>query len=267
MKNLGIAYLNLHQLLTTEYNYRALASRNYTFLHHPGVPVFESEITALKLIQYAVDNNLPLHVNYCSQAYKERIHSKNRRLKALPFAREDCEDATESMYIRNISIQAEKETLEQCSAALNRTGCPPSHWKLDDHSANLVLLSSLLPYIDYQDCKFTLSYFRPYLLGVNASNSEAIPNGTTRKIAINDNTGFLAIKEPVTHYPELTPVFMKSFYKLYIEQQSWEEALRWFSLNYPLRNKDDIDNMSREMNMLKNILPWERLAKGFPLIY
>jgi uncharacterized protein len=267
MKNVGLRYLNLHQLLTTEYNYPNLASRNYTFLHHPGLPVFESEITALQLLQYSVENNLLLQVNYCAQSYKERIHSRNHRLKAMPYARQDFEDSTEAMYIRNISVQAKKDILEQLAVTLVQAGCSKSHWKLDDDSTNLVLRSTLLPYIDDKDSKFTLSYYRPCLRDIDNSGSPPIPKEITRKLAIGDGLMLSAFKEPVVQYRELTPVLIKSFYKLLIEQKSWEEVIRWFSLNYPVKNRDDINNMAKEMKILKNILSWEKCTTGVSEIY
>jgi uncharacterized protein len=265
--NCGIRYLNLHQLLTTEYNYPAMAARHYTFLHHPGVPVYESEITALKLLNYAVSNHLPLQVNYCSQAYKERIHSKNRRLKALPFVMEDHEEATEKMFIRRITVLASQSTLDNIAQVLIRSGYPASAWKMDEHTAGLVLSSSLLPCIEGEDCKFTLNYYRPYLTGRQTYDGGQGLRKVFQKSPSNNEQGFLTGRESRAEFRELCPLFMKSFYRLIVQKQTWAETVRWLVSNYPVSHKDEFTELANDLNTLKKVLGWEQMETWLPDIY
>lgn len=66
MKEIGVDYLNLHQLRLTPYNFSHLSKRNYTFLHGPKVTVLESELTALKVMRSILERGVDLPVNYCS---------------------------------------------------------------------------------------------------------------------------------------------------------------------------------------------------------
>jgi len=66
METAGVNFLNLHQLTATEYNYKAFRRRNYHLLHQPNIPVFETEICALRLLLFARENQISLPINYCS---------------------------------------------------------------------------------------------------------------------------------------------------------------------------------------------------------
>ena len=79
LKAIGIAHLNLHQLHASRYCYKEFIDHGYTFLHKPDMPILESELTALRLIKYAVDNNIELAINYCSTIYKNRFQRKGYR--------------------------------------------------------------------------------------------------------------------------------------------------------------------------------------------
>jgi uncharacterized protein len=263
----GIRYLNLHQLLTTEHNYRALAARNYTFLHHPGIPVYESEITVLKLLNYAISEHLPLQINYCSQSYKERIQSKNRRLKALPFVITDCEEATEKMYIRLITIKAAQAEMSRYVKVLTQSGHPASTWKIQDHPAGLVITPLLLPCFKGEDCRFTLTYYQPYLSGCQCADGDQGLGGVFQKDPPIGERGFVADRYTLAEYCELSQLFMQSFYRLVVQKQTWAETVTWFILNYPVENIDDINRMAGDLDTLKNVMYWERVETGLPEIY
>ena len=96
----GVQHLNLHQLRLTPHNSRNLANRTYTFLHGEKVTVLESELTALRLIRFAIEQGIDLPVNYCSFPYKRRFQHAAARRRGIPFILADQEIVTEVGYIR-----------------------------------------------------------------------------------------------------------------------------------------------------------------------
>jgi pyruvate formate-lyase activating enzyme-like uncharacterized protein len=80
----GCNHLNLHQLRLTPHNLPQLLERNYTFVHGEKLTVLESELAALRLVRYSIEEGLGLPVNYCSFPYKRRFqHAAARRRAAL----------------------------------------------------------------------------------------------------------------------------------------------------------------------------------------
>ena len=98
----GVGHLNLHQLRLTPYNLRHLASRAYTFVHGESVTVLESELSALRLVKYALEQAIDLPVNYCSFPYKRRFQHAAARRRGIPFVREQHEQITEAGYLRRL---------------------------------------------------------------------------------------------------------------------------------------------------------------------
>jgi pyruvate formate-lyase activating enzyme-like uncharacterized protein len=100
----GLSHLNLHQMRLTPYNLPKLIDKNYQFSHGPRVTLPDSEITALKILEYTKQNNINLPVNYCSYAYKSRYQKSGFRNKLAPFILKSFEEVTEKGYIRNLAI-------------------------------------------------------------------------------------------------------------------------------------------------------------------
>lgn len=100
MAEAGVQHLNLHQLRLTPYNARHLASRAYTFVHGESVTVLESELSALRLVKYALEEGIDLPVNYCSFPYKRRFQHAAARRRGIPFVRAEGEEVTEAGYLR-----------------------------------------------------------------------------------------------------------------------------------------------------------------------
>lgn len=100
MAAVGVQHLNLHQMRLTPYNSQHLASRPYTFLHGESVTVLESELTALRLVRYALEEGIDLPVHYCSFPYKRRFQHAAARRRGIPFVRESGEEVTQAGYLR-----------------------------------------------------------------------------------------------------------------------------------------------------------------------
>ena len=102
---LGVTNLNLHQLRLTHYNAPKLLKRNYTYLHGEHATVLESELTALRIIDYVAENDLEIGVNYCAFNFKNRFQKAGFRQKvASRFSNENTE-LTEKGFLREINSQ------------------------------------------------------------------------------------------------------------------------------------------------------------------
>ena len=122
MQSAGIRYLNLHQLRLTPHNFSKLTARNYTFLHGEKVTVLESELTALRLIQWARGEGIELPINYCSFVYKNRFQRAAARRKSASFVCKSYENITQSGYIRALEIEGEPEELSRSNRYPFKTG-------------------------------------------------------------------------------------------------------------------------------------------------
>jgi uncharacterized protein len=114
MAEAGVNHLNLHQMRLTPYNFGPLTERGYTFLHGEKVTVLESELCALRLVRYALEQGIALPVNYCSFPYKRRFqHAAARRRAALSVCAPG-ETVTEPGFLRTVSAAG----VRYCDAAL-----------------------------------------------------------------------------------------------------------------------------------------------------
>lgn len=114
MAEAGVNHLNLHQMRLTPYNFGPLTERGYTFLHGEKVTVLESELCALRLVRFGLEQGIALPVNYCSFPYKRRFqHAAARRRAALSVCAPG-ETVTEPGYLRTVSPAG----VRYCDAAL-----------------------------------------------------------------------------------------------------------------------------------------------------
>jgi uncharacterized protein len=114
MAEAGVNHLNLHQMRLTPYNFGPLTERGYTFLHGEKVTVLESELCALRMVRFGLEQGIPVPVNYCSFPYKRRFqHAAARRRAALSVCVAG-EEVTEPGYLRTLSATG----VRYCDAAL-----------------------------------------------------------------------------------------------------------------------------------------------------
>jgi len=114
MAESGVNHLNLHQMRLTPYNFGPLTERGYTFIHGEKVTVLESELSALRMVCFGLEQGISLPVNYCSFPYKRRFqHAAARRRAALTVCAAG-EVVTEPGYLRTQTATG----VRYCEAAL-----------------------------------------------------------------------------------------------------------------------------------------------------
>jgi len=262
IQQIGVKYCNIHQLMTTEHNYKNYINRNYTFLHHPNIPIFESEIVALRLIKYAIDNKISLPINYCTAAYKNRLQGKGKREQWSSVLKEDFEEITNAGYIRGLSIQDSPTNIKRIINILKEKRCQNNLWALNDAKTEIFLHGSLLGYFNFAKCNLIINYFEPQLKTALDSN------GNTKKVILDFKKKIFLRKELIAQQKGLSTVAMQSFQKLFIEKNMNEkETLNYFYKNYNLRTKEDFNLMKEEIEILIALKTWEHLEVGFPEIY
>ncbi len=103
MAEAGVKHLNLHQMRLTPHNFGPLTARGYTFLHGEKVTLLDSELCALRMVRFGLEQDIPLPVNYCSFTYKRRFQlAASRRRAALKICGSG-ETVTEPGFLRTLS--------------------------------------------------------------------------------------------------------------------------------------------------------------------
>jgi pyruvate formate-lyase activating enzyme-like uncharacterized protein len=154
MAEAGVSHLNLHQMRLTTHNFSHLTDRGYTFLHGEKVTVLESELCALRMVRFGLEQGIQLPVNYCSFAYKRRFqHAAARRRAALAVC-VSGETVTEPGYLRVVSASgvrySEAVLLQNPSYRF-----PFEKIKLDTGSALYLERRAMSPEIELSDVERT----------------------------------------------------------------------------------------------------------------
>jgi pyruvate formate-lyase activating enzyme-like uncharacterized protein len=161
MADAGVKYLNLHQLRLTPYNFENLVSRRYTFCHGVKAVSAESEITALKLIDYSIEKKIDISINYCSFPYKNRFQSAAWRNKGGQLLKEDYDDITENAYLRRVFAEGSDDFLKTRADILKNT-IGNSGWELKKN--RLYFKFDLIPLVRAEKLKINIEYFEPRIL-------------------------------------------------------------------------------------------------------
>lgn len=156
MQQLGINYLNLHQLRLTPYNFPKLAARGYTFVHGEKVTVLESELTALQLIRYGLDQGIELPINYCSFVYKNRFQKEAARRRNAALVRKPTEDLTANGHLRALALLGPAQTLAHQADALRSAGVASELWVLAGE--RLAFAAQLWPLLDVSGLRLQVGY-------------------------------------------------------------------------------------------------------------
>ena len=162
MQEAGIDFLNIHQLTVEEQNCRDLIRRSYHFTGlDAGISVYESEISALRLLLHACDNGIRLPINYCSSIYKQRFQGRGFRMQracAFPLA---YEELTDTGYLRRISVSAPKEKTREMASRFAENSPGVLLWKISRNEDQITLHSSLVSGIDWTSSTVDITYLVP----------------------------------------------------------------------------------------------------------
>jgi uncharacterized protein len=130
LKEHGVQFLNLHQLRLTPHSYPHLAPRGYTYLHGPKATVLESELTALSIMKYNLEQGIDLPINYCSFVYKNTFQRLAERRRHAPYLMKPHEVLTEAGMIRSLQIKGHPETIRRQAETLRDRHLYEGTWAL-----------------------------------------------------------------------------------------------------------------------------------------
>ncbi|MBU0728306.1 MAG: radical SAM protein [Proteobacteria bacterium] len=159
ISDLGVNYLNLHQLRCTTHNREKLLSRPYTFLHGPKVTVLESELTALEMLRFAVDRKLGIAVNYCSFIYRHRYQNMGVRRRGATVFVSPHETITAAGNIRSLALGGSPEELDELVKVFEQNDPGEKLWSLNGQKTRLVINVQLLPLLDPHRFPVHVTYF------------------------------------------------------------------------------------------------------------
>ncbi len=262
MKAIGVAHLNLHQMHTSRHCYREFVDRGYTFLHQPDTAVLESEMTALRLLRYAVDHKIGLAINYCSTIYKNRYQKKGYRERFQSFIKKEYEDLTQSGFIRRLSIKDAPVNLKKLVQVFRQNKCPGRLWFFDQKAPELCFHASLMKYVDVSAHSILVSYFAPELTeGCHAGDA----NG--QAIELNSRRSVFVEKKLICQMKINNAAAARFFRELFIERKNTRDVLRNFYSDYELKTQADVAEMMDEKDRLVHLKTWELIGDGLSEIY
>lgn len=160
---LGVDHLNLHQLRCTTFNRTRLAQRGYTFLHGPGVTVLETELTALKLIRYSLEQKIALPINYCSFTFRNQFQRAGAGARNALQIKTPHEEITPTGHIRTMSVNGSKESIGSIHQQLVSKNIDPSLWQLSKACDQLFFTTDLWPLIDFSNLRLKVTHSKTSL--------------------------------------------------------------------------------------------------------
>lgn len=226
IRETGTRFLNLHQLNVTRHNCQAFADRGYTLIREESKtpPILESEITALRIMQYALQENIGLPVNYCSQMYKMRFQYRGRArvMSGLVMSTSDEPlriTVTATGLLRVLSIQGENGSLTELCRKIENQKTSTDLYRMDTKAKVLFLHPSLLLLPGLEDCPLEIRYYR-------YGRRQDMEQDTPEEIPVPDEalSGLERIG-PLGQFKLSNEMAKVIFHRLFLEAKGVEETL------------------------------------------
>jgi pyruvate formate-lyase activating enzyme-like uncharacterized protein len=157
-RSIGISFLNLHQLRVTPFNFSKLTNKNYTFLHGQQVTVLESELTAFRLMNFNLEQNIGLPINYCSYIYKNRFQNSASRHRWAKLWQEPLKEISQNGYVRKLTVKNDEDLKKQLYF-IDKSGI---NWV--DKKTILQISSAIIHLLPTKETQLTVEYFSVQLL-------------------------------------------------------------------------------------------------------
>lgn len=154
----GVNFLNLHQIRCTPFNRPKLVRRGYTFLHGPGVTVLETELTAIELIRYSLENNIALPINYCSFTFRNQFQKAGGRKRSSLAVKSPWEDTTGTGFIRNLSLHGTPDRISRELDRLRTEKKIQAEWHLSEKNDSFSFPARLWPHMDFDGLRLKITY-------------------------------------------------------------------------------------------------------------
>ena len=247
-QDLGVDFVNLHQMTATQFNHRKLRERGYHFLHQEHIPVFESEICALQLLLFCQENCPDLPVNYCNAIFKHRFQQQARRVRHGNLFLKDHEELTPAAYIRSISVADEPDHTTRLEKKLRNLHL--YNQRISD--GRVLIHGASLDFVDSATASVLISYSRP---GLELTGSTFVQN----RLA--------AAHKPVFDTEGWHSTTIDAWRRLFIGGEDRAKVMKdWFQ-NYPDRNLATMPRIAKEEDALHKIHELEIVDSGLPDVF
>lgn len=229
MAEIGVNHLNLHQLRMTAHNLPKFAERGYLLSHGEKVTVPESELTALKLIKHVKNNDIPLPINYCSFAFKNRYQHASGRYRIAKEIVEDYESLTPNGFIRSLAVSGNSEPISKTVKRL-KSEIPGWKWYYEKNSDRVFIHPDCLPYIQFDGLQLSVSYHVTRLRKKHESlfASREVFIGKDNRIYVQRRPScseILLSKAEIGQFRELISEHSKKIFKKLIDDEFWYEIV------------------------------------------
>lgn len=252
---IGIDHLNLHQLCANDINFTNLLKRDYHFIHDYPSPIYESEISALHILKHILDKGLKLSTNYCSRVYKQHFQKKGMFKQALHSFPKLDSTISPLGYIRLLNVKGKEKNIADLVRKLTLDKI--DLWSIDELGHEVWLSAHLWNYIDWDLLSVRLFYFFPDIKFIAKEGENIIQ-------LIHQSSDLLAFQS------KRLPYFVfKHWFDRYLNNTIGDSQLKKeFIQNYPIRNKQDVDEMLYHQDVLLRIIPTlEEISPGLQEIF
>jgi len=156
LKKLGVRHVNLHELMLHPFNLENMKKRQYRVLVGSSkrdflsafMPVYGSELSALRIMDFAIENDIGIPINFCSCYYKHNVQGSMLHRNAAEILRRHHERVTESGLLEKLVIDEPRERAEQLVKTLKGRGVSPQKIYFSKELNRFELHPSLLKRID-----------------------------------------------------------------------------------------------------------------------
>jgi len=264
-EDMGVKYLNLHQLSMNKFNYKEYVKRRYILflpdLKVQSFPVIESEISALELLKYGIESKTKIGINYCSVCYKQRFQRQSLRERHFSNCKESFDYFTSSKYLRRFLIEPSKDKLDKIKNILKKYS--KSEYKIINNRNMNILVSLELLFKIFKDIfslnsKIKILYYNFLIGDLNEKNMKRFEKKYRNKKLILNKFQIAEIELE----NESAIIFFK---KLFIENKRFEQIINEFSKEYDL-DKNEKDELFQDLkHFYRQFADLEYLPKYFPM--
>lgn len=160
LKKLGVDYVNLHELTFNKNNLEDMKKRGYKILVGSSetdfirtIPVYGSELAALSIMEFALDNKIEIPVNFCSRYYKRHIQIPLKNKNFSNIVKKPHEIVTDSGFLEKIIIDEPTEKVNELIKILKSKGVEKDKIYFSSEINRFEFHPDLLKYIDIKKFK------------------------------------------------------------------------------------------------------------------
>ncbi|NIP40952.1 MAG: radical SAM protein [Candidatus Aenigmarchaeota archaeon] len=171
LKKLGIDYLNLQELILNESNFEDMKTRGYKILvgssetdFRISIPVYDSEMSALRIMEFAIDEKIGIPVNVCTRYYKRHVQISMKNKRMAEVMKRPHEIVTDTGYLEKLVIDEPNEKVEKLVKRLKSEGIPTEKIFYSKEMDRFEFHPSLLKQIDLRDFKVVDVLARPCIV-------------------------------------------------------------------------------------------------------